>query len=53
MVSVEKGSSSTRGKAITNERKAVAYAHCNINGGPAHGNTGTVTDYNEQLRGSH
>ena len=34
---LEKGSSSIRGKAITNERKAVAYAHGSLNGGLARG----------------
>ena len=32
---LEKGTSSTRGRAVTNERNAVAYAHGNITGGPA------------------
>jgi len=32
---LEKGTSSTRGHAITNEQNAVAYATGNINGGPA------------------
>lgn len=32
---LKKGMSSGRGKAVTNEKKAVAYAHGNINGGPA------------------
>ena len=32
---LKKGTSSTRGRAITNERTAVAYARGNIHGGPA------------------
>ena len=33
-----KGMSNTRGRAVTNEQNAVAYAHGNLNGGPAHPN---------------
>ena len=32
---LEKGTSNTRGKVITNERNAVAYAHGSVSGGPA------------------
>ena len=46
---LEKGTSSTRGRAITNEQNAVAYATGSINGGPAAAN---VTDVNKKYRGS-
>ena len=43
---LEKGTSSTRGKAIINERKAVSYAKGNANGGPAHPhNYGSWSDF--------
>ena len=41
---LEKGTSSTRGKAITNERNAVSYAHGNVSGGPAKDN-GSYSDW--------
>lgn len=34
---LEKGTSNTRGKAITNERVAISYAKGSLSGGPAHG----------------
>ena len=46
---LEKGTSSTRGRAITNEQNAVAYATGSINGGPAAAN---VTDVNNKYRGA-
>jgi hypothetical protein len=32
---LDKGMSSSRGKAVTSEKNAVAFAHGNVNGGPA------------------
>lgn len=49
---LENGSSKTRGQAITNERKAVAYAHGNIQGGPAHDKTGGIHDAHNKYIGS-
>lgn len=45
-----KGTSSQRGKAITNERKAVSYAKGNINGGPAKASASAALATLKQLR---
>lgn len=47
---LEKGSSSTRGKAITNEHNAVAYAHGNTQGGPAKASASEALNALIQLR---
>ncbi len=47
---LNKGTSSGRGKAITNERKAVSYATGNINGGPAKASASDALAALRQLR---
>ena len=47
---LEKGTSSGRGKAITNERKAVAFAKGNIHGGPAKASASDALAALKQLR---
>ena len=49
---LEKGSSSTRGRAITNERNAVAYATGSIHGGHAMPGGGNIVDVNNKYRGA-
>lgn len=47
---LEKGTSLGRGKAITNERNAIAFATGNINGGPAMASAGAALAALKQLR---
>ena len=47
---LEKGTSPTRGKAITNERTAASYAKGNINGGPAMASASAALAALKQLR---
>jgi hypothetical protein len=47
---LEKGTSSGRGKVITNERNAVAFATGNINGGPAMASASAALAALKQLR---
>ena len=47
---LEKGMSSGRGKAVTNERNAVAFATGNINGGPAMASASAALATLKQLR---
>ena len=48
---LEKGMSSGRGKAVTNERNAVAFAHGNVDGGPAMASASAALAALKQLRG--
>ena len=47
---LKKGMSSTRGRAVTNERNAVAFAQGNINGGPAMASASAALAALKQLR---
>ena len=47
---LEKGSSPTRGQAITNERNAVSYATGNVHGGPAMASASAALTALKQLR---
>ena len=47
---LEKGMSSTRGKAVTNERVASAYATGNVNGGPAKASASSALATLKQLK---
>ena len=48
---LEKGMSSGRGRAVTNERKAISYAKGNVNGGPAMASAASALAALRQLRG--
>lgn len=47
---LKKGMSSTRGRAVTNERTAVAFAQGNVNGGPAMASASAALAALKQLR---
>jgi hypothetical protein len=47
---LEKGMSSGRGRAVTNEQKAVSFAKGNINGGPAMASAAAALEALKQLR---
>ena len=47
---LEKGTSSGRGKAVTSERKAVAYARGNVHGGPAKASAQAALNALKELR---
>lgn len=49
----EKGMSHSRGRAVTNEQTAVAYAHGNVHGGPAHAVEGRtdITNWTSMWQG--
>ena len=47
---LEKGMSSGRGRAVTNERKAISYAKGNVNGGPAMAGASAALAALKQLR---
>jgi len=47
---LEKGITSGRGKAVTSERKAVAYARGNVHGGPAKASAQAALNALKELR---
>ena len=47
---LQNGMSSTRGRAVTNERVAVAYAHGNVEGGPAKASASAALAALQQLK---
>ena len=47
---LSKGVSSSRGKAVTSEKNAVAFAHGNVNGGPAQASARQTLNALKQLR---